>query len=98
MLLSLWKRWREAPDEGRHAAQAFIIQNASWRMTVSATRSGWLVQTHVEQRPLTETRQRLGTGQHAPTAGCLEALDRLETSGKRFANIADRCRAPSRAM
>lgn len=30
-----------------------------------------------------------GTGQHATTAGCLEALDRLETSGKRFANIAD---------
>jgi ribosomal protein L11 methyltransferase len=30
-----------------------------------------------------------GTGQHATTAGCLEALDRLEASGKRFANIAD---------
>jgi ribosomal protein L11 methyltransferase len=30
-----------------------------------------------------------GTGQHDTTAGCLAALDRLETSGKRFANIAD---------
>ena len=30
-----------------------------------------------------------GTGQHATTAGCLEALDRLEKSGRRFANIAD---------
>ena len=30
-----------------------------------------------------------GTGQHATTAGCLEALDRLERQGKRFANIAD---------
>jgi len=30
-----------------------------------------------------------GTGQHATTAGCLAALDRLETGGKRFANIAD---------
>jgi ribosomal protein L11 methyltransferase len=30
-----------------------------------------------------------GTGQHDTTAGCLTALDRLETSGKRFANIAD---------
>ncbi|MCA1652989.1 MAG: 50S ribosomal protein L11 methyltransferase [Sphingomicrobium sp.] len=30
-----------------------------------------------------------GTGQHATTAGCLEALDRLEKSGKRFTNIAD---------
>jgi ribosomal protein L11 methyltransferase len=30
-----------------------------------------------------------GTGQHATTAGCLEALDRLETEGKRFTNIAD---------
>lgn len=30
-----------------------------------------------------------GTGQHATTAGCLAALDALETSGERFANIAD---------
>ena len=30
-----------------------------------------------------------GTGQHATTAGCLAALDRLEAGGKRFANIAD---------
>ena len=30
-----------------------------------------------------------GTGQHATTAGCLTALDNLERSGARFANIAD---------
>jgi len=30
-----------------------------------------------------------GTGQHATTAGCLAALDRLQVAGKRFANIAD---------
>jgi ribosomal protein L11 methyltransferase len=30
-----------------------------------------------------------GTGQHATTSGCLEALDRLEREGKGFANIAD---------
>ena len=30
-----------------------------------------------------------GTGQHDTTAGCLAALDRLEVSGKQFANIAD---------
>ena len=30
-----------------------------------------------------------GTGQHATTAGCLEALDGLEREGKRFANVAD---------
>ena len=30
-----------------------------------------------------------GTGQHATTAGCLAALDRLELSGKTFTNIAD---------
>jgi ribosomal protein L11 methyltransferase len=30
-----------------------------------------------------------GTGQHATTGGCLEALDRLESGGARFANIAD---------
>jgi ribosomal protein L11 methyltransferase len=30
-----------------------------------------------------------GTGQHATTSGCLEALDRLQRNGRRFANIAD---------
>jgi ribosomal protein L11 methyltransferase len=30
-----------------------------------------------------------GTGQHATTAGCLEALDKLELEGRSFANIAD---------
>jgi ribosomal protein L11 methyltransferase len=30
-----------------------------------------------------------GTGQHATTSGCLEALDNLEREGARFANIAD---------
>src|SRR5581483_6358242 len=30
-----------------------------------------------------------GTGQHATTAGCLEALDKLERNGERFGNVAD---------
>jgi ribosomal protein L11 methyltransferase len=30
-----------------------------------------------------------GTGQHVTTAGCLEALDRLERDGGRLANVAD---------
>jgi len=30
-----------------------------------------------------------GTGQHATTSGCLEALDRLERDGRRFSNIVD---------
>ena len=30
-----------------------------------------------------------GTGQHATTAGCLEALNRMEREGARFTNIAD---------
>ncbi len=30
-----------------------------------------------------------GTGQHATTAGCLEALDALEHTGERYSNIAD---------
>jgi ribosomal protein L11 methyltransferase len=30
-----------------------------------------------------------GTGQHATTAGCLEALDLLETNGCEFTNVAD---------
>ncbi|PTU78685.1 hypothetical protein DBO86_12955 [Pseudomonas indoloxydans] len=42
------RRWREAPDEGRHAAQAFIIRDVSHRMTVRATGSGRLMQAHVE--------------------------------------------------
>ncbi len=30
-----------------------------------------------------------GTGQHATTSGCLEALDRLHREGRSFANVAD---------
>ena len=30
-----------------------------------------------------------GTGQHATTSGCLEALDRLAADGKTFSNVAD---------
>ena len=30
-----------------------------------------------------------GTGQHATTSGCLEALDKLGTSGAAFSNVAD---------
>ena len=30
-----------------------------------------------------------GTGQHATTSGCLEALDKLERQGNRFTNVAD---------
>jgi ribosomal protein L11 methyltransferase len=30
-----------------------------------------------------------GTGQHATTAGCLDALDQLESKGCRFTNVAD---------
>lgn len=30
-----------------------------------------------------------GTGQHATTAGCLDALDRLAVSGAQFSNVAD---------
>lgn len=30
-----------------------------------------------------------GTGQHATTSGCLEALDKLEREGARFTNVAD---------
>jgi ribosomal protein L11 methyltransferase len=30
-----------------------------------------------------------GTGQHATTAGCLEALDKLQRDGARFSNVAD---------
>jgi ribosomal protein L11 methyltransferase len=36
-----------------------------------------------------DTGLAFGTGQHATTAGCLEALDKLERDGARFTNIAD---------
>ena len=51
--------------------------------------------THRDQRPADaiafeiDAGLAFGTGQHATTAGCLEALDRLQASGKRFTNIAD---------
>ena len=51
--------------------------------------------THRDQRPADaiafeiDAGLAFGTGQHATTAGCLEALDRLQASGKHFANIAD---------
>ncbi len=51
--------------------------------------------THYNQRPEgavsfeIDAGLAFGTGQHATTAGCLEALDRLERKGKSFTNIAD---------
>ena len=36
-----------------------------------------------------EASRAFGTGHHETTAGCLTALDRLATEGKRFRNIAD---------
>ncbi len=51
--------------------------------------------THYKHRPAEATCFEIdaglafGTGQHHTTAGCLEALDRLERDGHRFTNIAD---------
>jgi ribosomal protein L11 methyltransferase len=51
--------------------------------------------THYKDRPADaisfeiDAGLAFGTGQHATTAGCLAALDRLEREGKSFANIAD---------
>ena len=51
--------------------------------------------THYNQRPAEavcfeiDAGLAFGTGQHATTAGCLAALDRLERDGKSFTNIAD---------
>jgi len=51
--------------------------------------------THYKDRPAdavcfeVDAGLAFGTGQHATTAGCLAALDRLERDGVRFANIAD---------
>jgi ribosomal protein L11 methyltransferase len=51
--------------------------------------------THYKDRPAdavcfeVDAGLAFGTGQHATTAGCLAALDRLEREGRSFANIAD---------
>ena len=51
--------------------------------------------THYKDRPAdavcfeVDAGLAFGTGQHATTAGCLAALDRLQAQGKRFVNIAD---------
>jgi ribosomal protein L11 methyltransferase len=51
--------------------------------------------THYKDRPAdavcfeVDAGLAFGTGQHATTAGCLAALDRLEREGKSFTNIAD---------
>ena len=51
--------------------------------------------THYNQRPRDavcfeiDAGLAFGTGQHATTAGCLGALDKLEREGARFENIAD---------
>ena len=51
--------------------------------------------THYKDRPAdavcfeVDAGLAFGTGQHATTSGCLAALDRLETSGARFTNVAD---------
>jgi ribosomal protein L11 methyltransferase len=51
--------------------------------------------THFKHRPADaicfeiDAGLAFGTGQHATTAGCLEALDKLERSGAKFENIAD---------
>jgi ribosomal protein L11 methyltransferase len=51
--------------------------------------------THYKDRPADaisfeiDAGLAFGTGQHATTAGCLSALDRLEREGKSFTNIAD---------
>ena len=51
--------------------------------------------THFNQRPgdavcfEIDAGLAFGTGQHATTAGCLAALDKLEREGERFTNIAD---------
>ena len=51
--------------------------------------------THYKDRPAgaisfeIDAGLAFGTGQHATTAGCLAALDKLERDGARFTNIAD---------
>ena len=51
--------------------------------------------THYKDRPADvisfeiDAGLAFGTGQHATTAGCLAALDRLEREGRSFTNIAD---------
>ncbi len=81
------------PKIKRLAEQDWITISQTGLPPVRAGRFHVHTPTH---RPVTERINleidaglAFGTGQHATTAGCLEALDRLQQSGAAFRNIAD---------
>jgi ribosomal protein L11 methyltransferase len=73
----------------------WVVKSQSGLEPIRAGRFFVHTPMHYADRPAVTTNFEIdaglafGTGQHDTTAGCLAALDRLEQSGKRFANIAD---------
>lgn len=72
--VTLSQRWLEPIRAGR-----FFVHTAAHGDAIPADATPFLI----------EASRAFGTGHHETTAGCLEMLDRLESQGQHFCDIAD---------
>jgi len=86
---------RSTPEVDRLGEDDWVTLSQAGLEPIRAGRFFVHTPTHRDAVPAGATAYEIdaglafGTGHHATTAGCLAALDRLERSGKSFANIAD---------
>jgi len=84
-----------APIVGRVEDQDWVTVSQGFLEPIRAGRFYVHTAAHADQIPADavpfriEASRAFGTGHHETTAGCLTALDRLATEGKRFSRIAD---------